>query len=177
MSCSLVEVHTGISNTLPPFSGSKGNLSKILERSRQEAETYSLVKVQWHFGGMYWLHLQGQRIGQVRIKQEAGSKQNSMALLSFMWLLFNNWISFLSDCWISQATKISCPYIAYIHVPLPFLSIVFESFLKQTYCMCNNIILQHPVALCILTLCSHSLPFLCNFVDILMFTHLCLFII
>jgi hypothetical protein len=42
--------------------------------------------------------------------------------------------------------------------------------------MCNrktdemNIILQHPVALCILTLCFHSLPSLCNFVDILMQT-------
>jgi hypothetical protein len=30
----------------------------------------------------------------------------------------------------------------------------------------HNIILQHPVALCILTPCSHVLPFSCNFVDI-----------
>jgi hypothetical protein len=33
-----------------------------------------------------------------------------------------------------------------------------------------NIILQRPVALCNLTSCSHSLPSLCNFVDVTIFT-------
>jgi hypothetical protein len=38
------------------------------------------------------------------------------------------------------------------------------------------IILQHPIALCILTLCSCSLPSLRNLVDILMFICLHLYI-
>jgi hypothetical protein len=37
-------------------------------------------------------------------------------------------------------------------------------------CSLNNIILQHPVALCILISCSHPSPSLCIFVDILIFT-------
>jgi hypothetical protein len=41
----------------------------------------------------------------------------------------------------------------------------------------DNIRLQHPVALCIPTSCSHSLPSLYNFVDTLKFTCLRLFII
>jgi hypothetical protein len=124
----------------------EGKPSKNLGRSMLQEETVkrtpifwditlcSPVEVHWCFGGMYCLHLLEWRTAQQETSNEqAASRALWHFLSSRSDCPCNSRFSFLSDHWITQATKRSCPYIAYVHDLPHFLSRVLQLFVLLSY--------------------------------------------